>query len=419
MPLGGIGAGSICLNGYGGLQDFSIWNHPAITALPGRSESSKAAFAILHIKGASSVTKLVEGPFPVLKIFDQGLNGEGYVRGGFEGLPRFAKCAFTGEYPFGEAKISDPLVPLEVTLTAWNPFIPLDDKNSGIPCVILEYTLHNTLRRTVDYEFSYHLSHLAPGCADEESASRNTVVPGRGVFLHNLEKPNAEAYGSACLMVIGNRPRIKGMWLRSAWSFDSLSALWREVSTGTFTANEGSNEIDTRGRNGGSILMDGTLAPGESRTYSIIIAWHFPNGYLQVGAAGPEGSSAQSSAGCRSFPEGKPAPWRPYYASVWNDAREVAVYVEQNYRSLRARTLAFKDALFSSTLPASLSPRPFCASKTATFGAGKAAPPMPAAAMAPVLTCGIMRRRFLTSTRSWSGLYAKWNCAARWTRTAM
>ena len=34
MPIGGIGAGCICLNGYGGLQDFSIWNRPATTALP-------------------------------------------------------------------------------------------------------------------------------------------------------------------------------------------------------------------------------------------------------------------------------------------------------------------------------------------------------------------------------------------------
>ena len=68
LPLGGIGAGCICLNGYGGLQDFSVWNHPATTALPDGYASSKAAFAILHVKGASPVTKLVEGPFPILKI---------------------------------------------------------------------------------------------------------------------------------------------------------------------------------------------------------------------------------------------------------------------------------------------------------------------------------------------------------------
>lgn len=145
MPVGGIGAGCVCFNGYGGLQDFSIWNHPATTALPEGFAASKAGFAILHIKKPSAVTKLIEGPFPVLKIFDQGLQGEGYRRGGFEGFPRFQKCEFKGEFPFGEAKVSDPSIPPEVTVTSWNPFIPLDDKNSGIPCAILEYTF-TTLR---------------------------------------------------------------------------------------------------------------------------------------------------------------------------------------------------------------------------------------------------------------------------------
>ena len=350
MPLGGIGAGCICLNGYGGLQDFSIWNHPSTTALPEGFAPSQGAFAILHIKGESPVTKLVEGPFPVLKIYDQGLQGEGYRRGGFEGFPRFQKCVFKGEYPFGEAKLSDSAVPLQISLNAWNPFIPLDDKDSGIPCAILEYTLHNSSPGTVEYEFSYHLSHMAPGCGEDQSASRNTVISERGVFLYNAEKPYAEGYGSACLISIGDKPRIKGMWLRSpGWEFDSLSALWREVSTGTFTANDGSNELDSRGRNGASILLAGALAPGESRTYPIVIAWHFPNCYLQVGGAAlPD---AQGDAGCRSFPEGTPPPWQPYYASIWNDAREVALYVEEHYASLRARTLAFKEAMFSSTLP--------------------------------------------------------------------
>ena len=350
MPLGGIGAGCICLNGYGGVQDFSIWNRPSTTALPEGNTSSKAAFAILHIKGASPVTKLVEGPFAVFKIYDQGLHGQGYVRGGFEGFPRFEKCTFKGEYPFGEVQISDSKVPLQVTLMAWNPFIPLDDKNSGLPCAVLEYTLHNRSARTVEYEFSYHLSHLGSGCGEEESSSRNTVIPNRGVFFHNLEKPNAEGYGSASLIAIGNKPRIKGMWLRSsAFQFDALSALWREVSTGTFTVNDGSNEIDAKGRNGGSILFEGALAPGESRTYPILIAWHFPNCYVQAGGLPlPE---AQGEVGCRSFPEGKSPLWRPYYAAVWKDAREVALYVEENYSSLRARTVAFKEALFSSTLP--------------------------------------------------------------------
>jgi uncharacterized protein (DUF608 family) len=349
MPLGGIGAGCICVNGYGGLQDFSIANRPTTTAQPEGFAASKAAFAVLHIKGKSPITKLVEGPFPVLKIYDQGLQGEGYRRGGFEGFPRFGQCSFKGEYPFGLVELSDAAVPLRIALTAWNPFIPLDDKNSSLPVVIMEYTLHNTSREPVEYEFSYHLSHLAPGCGKDESSGRNTAIPNRGVFFHNTEPQNAEGYGSACLMAIGNAPKIKGMWLRSpGWEFDSLSALWRELSTGTFSTNDGSNDIDTKGRNGGSVLLEGKLIPGESRTHPIVIAWHFPNCYLQVGG---ESSEQQGAAGCRTQPDNRPAPWRPYYASVWSDAQQVASYVEGNYASLRKRTDAFKEALFSSTLP--------------------------------------------------------------------
>ena len=148
------------------------------------------------------------------------------ARGGYEGLPRFEKCSFKGEYPFGTAFLSDPEVPVTVSITGFNPFIPLDDKNSGIPCAILEYTLENTSSKTVDYEFSYHLSHLATGSRGD-AFSFNKVLPGRGIYFYNEDHPDCEHMGSAALAVIGNDPVIKGMWFRGGW-FDSISALWRE-----------------------------------------------------------------------------------------------------------------------------------------------------------------------------------------------
>jgi uncharacterized protein (DUF608 family) len=356
MPIGGLGAGCICINGQGGLQDFSIRTRPETSALPAgfTSNSPEAAFAVLHIKGTAPVTKVIEGPFPPFKIFDQGLQGQGLRRSGSEGFPRFEKCNFRGEFPFAEVRFGDSAIPLDVSLIAWNPFIPLDDKNSGIPCAILEYTLHNTSSRAVEYEFSYHLSHLAPGCRPDQAASANAAISGKGAFLFNREAPNAEAYGSATLTAIGAKPRIKAMWLRSpGWEVDSLSALWREVSTSTFTANEGSNAVDNAGRNGASILLDGHLAPGESRTFPIVIAWHFPNCYLREGGVAPaqNASVIEGQPGCRTVPADAPPPWHPFYSTLWKDARDVAAYVEQNYAALRMRTIQFKDALFGSSFP--------------------------------------------------------------------
>jgi uncharacterized protein (DUF608 family) len=347
MPMGGIGAGSICLNGQGGLQDFSLRHRPEFTAVPDSWTATDCAFALLHLP-ESGVTKLVEGPLPREKVYDQGLQAQGYRKAGYEGLPRFETAIVEAAYPFGHVHLTHPDVPLAVSLTGFSPFIPLDDKNSSIPCAILEYTLRNNSRRAVKYEFSFHLSHLAGGQVtgftseekDRDTRSRNSTIPNRGVFFYNTEAPESENFATACLWALDGKPVIKGMWLRGpAWTYESISALWKEVSSGQFAPNAGSNDTDFEGRNGGSILFKGTLKPGQSVTHPILIAWHFPNSNLAEGIPAPQLEKLS-----------KPY-WHPYYAGVWKDARAVAHYVHKNYRSLRRRTLTFKDALFSSTVP--------------------------------------------------------------------
>lgn len=333
FPLGGIGAGCICLNGYGGLQDFSIRHAPALSAMPDRHQPLDAGFALLRLP-AQNQTRLVEGPFPPEKIYNLGLKSQGYNGGGYEGLPRFRECAFTGEYPLGEVTLSDPALPLAVTLTGFNPFIPLDDVNSSIPCAILEYTLHNPTDQAAPYEFSYHLSHLAQKGA--EAGARSAALPGLGVHFWNEAPEFSAAFGSAAVGILGGEPLIKARWLHGHW-FDAISALWREVSTGDFRPTDGIPARRQPSRNGGSLLVKGELAPGERITYPVVIAWHFPN-ITQTSATG-ELSQVQMV-------------WRPFYATRWRDAREVLAYVRDHYASLRSQTQAFHDALFASTLPA-------------------------------------------------------------------
>ncbi|MGI4787656.1 MAG: GH116 family glycosyl hydrolase [Janthinobacterium lividum] len=350
MPMGGIGSGCVCLNGHGGLVDFSLYNHPSTTALQDGHGAEEAAFALLHVKGKTPITKLVEGPIPPEKLYDQGLQGQGYRKGGHEGLPRFAECEFQAEYPFGEVRLHDPDVPLAVSITGWNPFIPGDDESSSIPAAILEYTFQNTSSETVDFEFSYHLSHLAHGAAGWEG-TRNTVLPEGGILFSNTEDSSAETFGTTALLSIAHTPRVKAEWFRGGW-FDALSMLWREVSSGQFRENARTGRADSRDRNGGSLLLPLTLQPGEKVTVPITLAWHFPNANLSLGALLPAGDAPEACGPNCDCGPGEAAPlWRPFYAGLWKDAGEVARFVQDNFADLRARTLAFKNALYASTLP--------------------------------------------------------------------
>ncbi len=356
MPLGGIGSGCICLNGHGGLQDFSIRNRPAFSALDEASVPMNAAFAIIHIKN-TDLTRLVEGPLPVEKIYNLGIKAQGNQQGGYEGLPRFRNCSFRGEFPFGFTELSDPMMPISINITGFNPFIPLDDKNSSLPCSILEYTLKNISNQPVEFQFSYHLSHFAPGGKTNRDqsytnsspvgCSRNEVIPQSGIYFYNDDFPDAESFGSSALGIIGYEPKIKAMWFRGGW-FDAISAIWREVSLEQFQQNDGSNSSSVKGRNGGSILVENILGPGESITFPIVITWYFPNVYYEAGGEQVKNLGVFTAAAIRETT--KPA-WHPYYVSQWRDARDVFCYVKDHYGELRNRTQAFHDALFSSTLP--------------------------------------------------------------------
>ena len=374
--MGGIGAGSLCLNGSGGLENFAIRSRPATSSLPDGHGSNDTAFATLHIKGPQAVTKLIEGPIPVEKVYDQGLQAQGYRHGGHEGLPRFESAAFDAGYPFGVVRLQDPEVPLAVSVTGWSPFIPNDDIASGAPAAILEYGFTNICSTPVEFDFSFHLSHLAGQSADRRSSHWDKVRSKpissdsllAGVLFSNTLPADDENSGAAALRAVGWTPRVKAMWLRGGW-FDGISALWREVSTGRFIENDGSQPADDpNSRSGGSILGSAVLSPGESAVFPVVIAWHFPSCNWVEGCAPaavaetPEPGSDVTgcSPGCDSIAPAIPGPnrsrpaprWRPFYAGVWQNAEAVADYIADRYEQLRFRTYSFAEALLTSTLPA-------------------------------------------------------------------
>jgi len=185
--------------------------------------------------------------------------------------------------------------------------------------------------------------------------------------------------------------------MQGAW-FDGISALWREISTGIFTANDGSQQNGLWTRNGGSLLFRGALKPGAKIVYPIAITWYFPNSNLIANVHKIHGAKNEADY------EARRPTWQPYYAGVWKDAADVAGYVKKNYTSLRSRTLAFKDALFSSTVPrevidavssnlAILKSPTVLRQKTGISGDGRVSLRLQVVAVERALTSGIMHRR--------------------------
>ena len=60
------------------------------------------------------------------------------------------ECQFTGEFPFARLDLSDPKMPLQVSMEAFNPLIPLNDKDSSLPAAIFLFQLTNPTSEPVE-----------------------------------------------------------------------------------------------------------------------------------------------------------------------------------------------------------------------------------------------------------------------------
>ena len=89
-----------------------------------------------------------EGQPPICKVLESKLNppfskSHGFHSGTTAGLPRFEESELKGEYPFAEISLKDRRMPVEVTLEAFTPMIPLNTDDSSIPCAVLRYRVKN------------------------------------------------------------------------------------------------------------------------------------------------------------------------------------------------------------------------------------------------------------------------------------
>ena len=125
FPIGGIGAGMICLEGTGAISHVSVRNQPDVFREP-------CSFSAITVKGIENGAKVLEGPVPDWKVFGAPGTGNGAAGSSF-GLPRFKNAEFIARFPFGTVTLSDDDIPMDIQITGWSPFIPGDADNSSLP----------------------------------------------------------------------------------------------------------------------------------------------------------------------------------------------------------------------------------------------------------------------------------------------
>jgi non-lysosomal glucosylceramidase len=325
FPLGGIGAGSISLGGWGQLRDFEIFNRPS------KGLQFQMTFFTLFAcrDGEEPVTRVLQGP---VGGFFTG-SGSGVDRATGAGLPHMRECTFTGEFPLARLDFSDPNIPLEVSLEAFNPFLPLNPDDSGLPIALFRITLRNPSDRPVRAVLFANLENrighpeVGGGVIDYRNGEHVS-----GLFMTTKKhEPTSPHFGSLALVTPWRDLNVQTHWFRGAW-FDALHRFWDAASEGELPEVRETAEAGETATDIGSIGLRVSVPPGGSAELPVFISWHVPNVEKYWGQEHPR--------------------WANYYATQFADAWAVAEYAGRELPRLEGETRRFHETLFASTLPA-------------------------------------------------------------------
>ncbi|MBI5686149.1 MAG: hypothetical protein HZC54_13835 [Verrucomicrobia bacterium] len=162
MPIGGICTGQLYLNGDGRLWHWDIFNK--------------------HIRtGAEHYAKPMEPKSLVEQGFALKITSGGKTQVRTLDASGWKDVSFCGEYPIGCVEYRDPKAPVEVSLEAFSPFIPLNADDSALPATVMQFTLKNIGSEKVEVELAGWL---------ENAVCIHSAAPGDGSRRNRLKRHN-------------------------------------------------------------------------------------------------------------------------------------------------------------------------------------------------------------------------------------
>jgi non-lysosomal glucosylceramidase len=178
LPIGGICCGTLYLGGDGKLWLWDIFNRNQNGILPrqvpwdgfGDARSVDPQNGANYVAPADPESPLTQGFALHVDGVTRSLDARGWQ-----------EIEFSGEYPLGIVRYTDPASPVAVTLHAYSPFIPLNADDSGLPVTLSEFTIENTTAKPVDVEIGGWL---------QNAVSLYAARPGTGERVNTVRRAN-------------------------------------------------------------------------------------------------------------------------------------------------------------------------------------------------------------------------------------
>lgn len=354
MPVGGVGTGSIAICGDGSLrqwQIFNVVNHNAYiphSFFGIRCENPESQTAVvrclLQKHNPAYESDFIPAPLVTDHLVPEQLSKLK------QQLPCVDRTEFYGFYPFARLLFFDEELPLGIEQEVFSPLIPLDAKNSGLPCIIFRFFLKNlsskhlkclllgTMQNAVGYDGHTPINGVFADCYGgnfNEWVERPGIL---GIVMRNKAISDNDTRAGNMFWGIWREPALK----IDLTSWDNSDELWNEFATSGSIPDSTPAMPTPRGRTINSAILAtiDSLAPRQSAEVWFILSWYFPNRHLNWDQIPRVEIPADTSTYLGN-----------YYATWFNDSVEVAEYVERNRAYLLSSTREFAKKMFSSSFP--------------------------------------------------------------------
>ncbi len=330
MPVGGIAAGGVYLGGDGRLWLWDVFNQSKEGVEPKIVQMDKSLIG--ERRGANPV-RARDGACYVEPAKDVRPLQQGFlIRFEYNGKTIYKtleekawdEIAFEATYPVGTVRYTDKSLPVELTLQAYSPFIPLNEDDSGLPATILSFSLKNTGTSEIKVSILGYLENKTAIRSANPTTSRrlNETMRADGVVaviesLQILKKDNEVLlkpdFGTMCIAALDSEAKAYG-------SMDHIDFNRKEAERFSKPLQEPLI---------GAVQSDLAVAANKTVNADFVISWYFPN--LQI--------------------DKKIKDTGRYYQNRFKSAWDVVQYIRKDFSRLSSTTKLWLETWQESTLP--------------------------------------------------------------------